>query len=59
MGENENRIFTQPIKAVNIGAKLLGEALKQQEVDTVQLDWRPPRKVQLSERIKEILEKLG
>ncbi|MBQ7182411.1 MAG: hypothetical protein IJR97_00355 [Clostridia bacterium] len=59
MAEDTGRIFTHPVKAVNIGADLLGEALKQQEVDTVMLDWRPPRQVVLPERIKEILDKLG
>ena len=59
MAEDTGRIFDHPIKAVNIGADLLGEALKKQEVDTVMLDWRPPRQVVLPERIKEILDKLG
>lgn len=54
----ENSIFTAPVKAVNIGAKLLGEALKQQDVETIQLDWRPPKEVHLSPRIMEILRKL-
>ena len=58
MDEKRDRIFTSPIKAVNIGAGLLGEALKQQKVDTIMLDWRPPKQVILSDRIREILSKL-
>lgn len=56
--KSENSIFVSPIRAVNIGAKLLGEALKQQDTDTVLLDWRPPKQVVLSPRIKEILDKI-
>ena len=54
----KGRIFDSPVKAVNIGASLLGEALREQEVDTVMLDWRPPKQVILPDRIREILEKL-
>ena len=35
-----NIILNTPIKAVNIGLSLLGDALKQQEIETVQIDWR-------------------
>lgn len=54
----ERSIFTQSIKAVNIGARLLGEALRQQEVDTIHLNWRPPKQVHLSPEIKKILDKM-
>ena len=58
MAEDTSRIFVSPVKAVNIGAEMLGEALRQQEVDTVMLDWRPPKQVVLPDRIREILDKL-
>ncbi len=58
MAEDTGRIFVSPVKAVNIGAEMLGEALRQQEVDTVMLDWRPPKQVVLPDRIREILDKL-
>lgn len=54
----ENSIFTSPVHAVNIGARLLGEALEQQETDVIILNWRPPVEVHLSDRIKEILDKM-
>lgn len=54
----ENSIFTSPIHAVNIGVELLGDALKQQEVDSLQLRWHPPKEVHLSARILEILSKM-
>ena len=57
MTENAN-ILNTPIKAVNIGLTLLGDALRQQQTETVQIDWRPPKEVNLSPRILEILSKL-
>jgi len=57
MTENVN-ILNTPIKAVNIGLTLLGDALRQQQTETVQIDWRPPKEVNLSPRILEILSKL-
>lgn len=54
----KDSIFTAPVKAVNIGVKLLGDALKEQKVDTVTIDWRPPKEVHLPPRIAEILSKL-
>ena len=59
MKSETNTVFSGPIRAVNIGARLLGEALKQQDADTVMLDWRPPKEVHLSPRIREILGKLN
>ena len=53
-----NIILNTTIKAVNIGLSLLGDALKQQEIETVQIDWRPPKDVNLTPRIQEILGKL-
>lgn len=54
----DKSIFTTPVKAVNIGATLLGDALRAQQVDVVEIDWRPPKPVQLSPRILKILEEL-
>lgn len=51
-------IFSEPIHAVNIGVQLLGEALSRQEVDVIELDWHPPKKVHLSKEILSILEKM-
>lgn len=54
----KHSIFSEPLHAVNIGAHLLGEALRQQEADVINLSWHPPRKVNLSEDILAILEKM-
>ncbi len=52
------KLLHEPIRAVNIGLTLLGDALLQQETDAVSIAWRPPRKVSLSPRIAEILRKM-
>ncbi len=54
----DNSIFTSPVHAVNVGARLLGEALEQQKIDVVILNWKPPIEVHLSQRIQEILDKM-
>ena len=54
----EGSILNSPIKAVNIGAKLLGDALRDQEVEVIHIDWRPPKIVVLDPRIAEILDQL-
>ena len=54
----ENNIFNTPVKAVNIGAALLGEALQEQGIDVVMLDWRPPKEVDLPQRVRDILRAL-
>ena len=54
----DNSILTSPVHAVNIGARLLGEALEQQKIDVVILNWKPPIEVHLSQRIQEILDKM-
>lgn len=55
---DDHQILGQTIRAVNIGARLLGEALEQQSVDVINLNWRPPKEVHLSEEILKILEKM-
>ena len=51
-------IIFDPIRAVNIGARLLGEALESQKADVVMIDWHPPKEVKLSPEILKILEKM-
>ena len=51
-------ILHEPLRVVNIGLTLLEDALKQQDVDTVNISWRPPRQINLSPRILEILSKM-
>lgn len=35
-------IFTQPIVAINVGVQDFGEALEQQTVKVIYVDWKPP-----------------
>lgn len=54
----ETEIFFEPIRAVNIGARLLGEALESLKTDVVMIDWHPPKEVNLSPEILKILKKM-
>ena len=36
------RIFTEPLRVINIGVEGFAEDLKAAGVEVVQLDWRPP-----------------
>ena len=54
----ETSIFNTTIRAVNIGARLLGEALQQQKTDVVMLNWHPPKEVKLSPEILKIQKKM-
>jgi hypothetical protein len=36
------RIFTEPLRVINIGIEGFAEDLQAVGVDVVQLDWRPP-----------------
>jgi FdrA protein len=48
--------LTQPAAAINVGLERFAESLAAQEVEAIQLDWRPPAGG--DERLLEILEKL-
>lgn len=60
MDENKSgrALLDGPILAVNIGLELLGQALREQQVDTAVINWRPPRQISLSPRIMEILSQI-
>ncbi len=36
------KIFTEPLRVINIGVEGFAEDLKAAGVEVVQLDWRPP-----------------
>jgi FdrA protein len=42
MSVAETHPLDQEIKVVNIGLELFAAALRQQDVEVVQVDWRPP-----------------
>jgi hypothetical protein len=37
-----NELFNQPLAVINIGLKIFAEALQEQAVPCVHVDWRPP-----------------
>jgi hypothetical protein len=39
---NVLRVFTEPLRVINIGIEGFAEDLKAASVEVVQLDWRPP-----------------
>ena len=38
----EERLFGQPLRVVNIGLELFAENLRAEAVPVIQVDWRPP-----------------
>ncbi|AWI09698.1 DUF1116 domain-containing protein [Ereboglobus luteus] len=42
MSSNPTNPFVAPIKAVNIGAELFADGLREQGVEAIQLKWQPP-----------------
>ena len=56
MSSEDVRRSLVPLKVVNIGLQFFYEELKRQDVDVVNVQWRPP--VQLDDRLKGILEKI-
>lgn len=51
-------MLNQNINVVNVGTDTFSEAVKEQGIPVVQLDWRPRNKVQISDRAKAIFEKM-
>jgi len=39
---SELKIFTEPLRVINIGVEGFAEDLKAAGVEVIQLDWRPP-----------------
>ena len=54
--EKENDLLKKEIKVVNMGLKSFYESLKEQNVQTVHMDWRPPAGGK--KELMEILQKL-
>ena len=50
-------LITRPMKIVNIGIDSFLESLKNQGVEVVHVDWRPP--ADGDARLMDILDKLG
>jgi hypothetical protein len=37
-----NELFNQRLAVINVGLRIFSDALKEQNVPCVQVDWRPP-----------------
>jgi hypothetical protein len=49
-------LFEKGPRAINVGLRDFARDLEEQQVDVVQLDWRPPAPA--NEEMKRVLEKL-
>ena len=52
-----NDLLEEPLKVINIGLEGVAEVLKQQGVETVQVDWTPPAGG--DPKLADLLSKLG
>ena len=52
-------ILNNEIKAVNIGASLFADALEQQNTEVTQLDWRPPKQLNIDPAVLKVLDKIN
>ena len=50
------KLFSSELKVINIGLELFDEALKTQNVNSVQVSWQPPPK--LEKEYEDILSKM-
>lgn len=53
---NDEPLSPKELKVINVGVELFAEELRKQGVKVVQVDFKPPRK--LDEDIEEILSKI-
>lgn len=56
MVEKILKLFSSELKVINIGLEIFTDALKAQGVDSVQVSWQPPPK--LEKEYEEILSKI-
>ncbi len=56
MVEKILKLFSSELKVINIGLEIFNEALKAQGVNSVQVSWQPPPK--LEKEYEDILSKM-
>ena len=56
-GSNTKKLINAELKVINIGAKIFYDSLREQGVNTIHVDWRPPAGGDLD--LAKLLEKLG
>ena len=52
-----NELFSKELKVINMGLDSFAENLRKQEVEVLQMDWKPPAGG--DKRLIALLEKLG
>lgn len=57
MTEKITSLFREEIKAVNIGVEIFYRSLQEQQVEVVQVDWKPPAGD--NEKLLDILARLN
>ncbi|MCC5911403.1 MAG: fdrA domain protein [Clostridiaceae bacterium] len=40
--KEKNQLFKKDIKVINMGLEIFTDSLKNQKVEVVQMDWKPP-----------------
>ena len=50
-------MLNEKINVINVGTDVFAEAIKAQGVPAEHLNWKPGKKIILSDRAKEVLEK--
>jgi FdrA protein len=56
-GRIENNLLTEKLKVVNVGIWTFADDLRSQDVEVVQVEWRPPAGGDID--MLKLLEKLG
>ncbi len=56
MADKILKLFTSELKVINIGLEIFNDALKAQSVNSVQVTWQPPPK--LEREYEDILSKI-
>jgi hypothetical protein len=56
MTDNDKSLIDSKLNVINIGVKTFYDSLKQQNVETIHVDWRPPADGDID--LLELIEKL-
>ena len=56
-GSNTKKLINAELKVINIGAKIFYDSLREQGVNAIHVDWRPPAGGDPD--LAKLLEKLG
>ncbi len=57
MGNHIEELFASELVVINVGPRIFGDAVREQGVEAVQVDWQPAAPV--DEEMQDILDLLG